>query len=42
MPKMFDLDEKKYVTEVHGGQDKTILIVLNKELPVMSVLRKKK
>jgi hypothetical protein len=35
------LDEKKYVVEVHGGQDKAILLQLNKEMPVMTILRKK-
>lgn len=41
MPEMYDLDEKKFVTEVHGGQDKAILVQLGKEMPVMTILRKK-
>ena len=39
---IFDLDEKKNVQEVHGGQDKAILIQLNKEVPAMTILRKNK
>ncbi len=42
IPTIYDLDKKEYVAEVHGGQDKTVLINLNKEIPVMSILRKKK
>lgn len=41
IPEMFDLDEKKYVTEVHGEQDKAILVQLGREVPVMTILRKK-
>jgi len=41
IPTIYDLDEKKYVDEVHGGQDKAILLQLNKEMPVMTILRKK-
>jgi putative protease len=41
LPTIYDLDAKKYVTEVHGGQDKAILLQLNKEMPVMTILRKK-
>jgi len=41
IPTIYDLDEKKYVVEVHGGQDKAILLQLNKEMPVMTILRKK-
>ena len=37
---IFDLDKKKNVKEVHGGQDKAILVKLNKEVPVMTILRK--
>ncbi len=42
LPKLYDLDKKEYVTKVHGGQDKAILVKLNKEIPIMSILRKKK
>ncbi|OGY42111.1 MAG: hypothetical protein A2Y82_03240 [Candidatus Buchananbacteria bacterium RBG_13_36_9] len=42
IPTIYDLDEKNYITEVHGGQDKAILLQLNKEMPVMTILRKKK
>ncbi|MCX6739982.1 MAG: U32 family peptidase [Candidatus Parcubacteria bacterium] len=42
IPEIFDLDEKKFVKEVHGGQDKAILIQLSKEVPVMTILRKKR
>jgi U32 family peptidase len=42
LPKLFDLDKKDFVTEVHGGQDKKILINLDKEIPLYSILRKKK
>ena len=42
IPTIYDLDEKKYVAEVHGGQDKAILLQLNKEMPVMTILRKRK
>lgn len=42
LPEMYDLDKKKYITEVHGGQDKTVLVNLDKEIPVMAILRKKK
>ncbi|MBN1325628.1 U32 family peptidase C-terminal domain-containing protein [Candidatus Falkowbacteria bacterium] len=38
---IFDLDKKKNVKEVHGGQGKAILVKLNKEVPVMTILRKK-
>lgn len=38
---IYDLDKKKNVKEVHGGQDKAILVKLNKEVPVMTILRKK-
>ncbi|MCX6745233.1 MAG: U32 family peptidase C-terminal domain-containing protein [Candidatus Parcubacteria bacterium] len=41
LPKMYDIDKKKYVDEVHGGQDKAILVQLRKEIPVMTILRKK-
>jgi putative protease len=41
IPTIYDLDKKEYVTEVHGGQDKAILLQLNKEMPVMTILRKK-
>ena len=41
LPKLYDLDKKEYVKEVHGGQDKAILIQLDKEMPVMTILRKK-
>ncbi|MDD5341412.1 MAG: U32 family peptidase C-terminal domain-containing protein [Patescibacteria group bacterium] len=37
---IYDLDKKKMVDEVHGGQDKAILVKLNKEVPVMTILRK--
>ena len=42
IPTIYDLDKKEYVAEVHGGQDKAILLQLNKEMPVMTILRKKK
>ncbi len=42
LPELYDLDKKEYVTEVHGGQDKAVLINLDKEMPLMSILRKKK
>ena len=42
IPTIYDLDKKEYVTEVHGGQDKAILLQLNKEMPVMTILRKRK
>jgi putative protease len=38
---IYDLDKKKNIKEVHGGQDKAILVKLNKEVPVMTILRKK-
>ncbi|MCX6745894.1 MAG: U32 family peptidase C-terminal domain-containing protein, partial [Candidatus Parcubacteria bacterium] len=41
IPTIYDLDKKEYVAEVHGGQDKAILLQLNKEMPVMTILRKK-
>jgi len=39
---LYDLDKEEFVSEVHGGQDKAILVQLNKEMPVMTILRKKK
>ncbi|MBD3359839.1 MAG: hypothetical protein GF365_04005, partial [Candidatus Buchananbacteria bacterium] len=42
LPQLYDLDKKEYVKQAHGGQDKQVLINLDKELPVMSILRKKK
>lgn len=42
LPELYDLDKKEYVTRAHGGQDKAVLIKLNKNIPVMSILRKKK
>jgi len=42
LPEFYDLDKKEFVTEVHGGQNKAILVKLNQELPVMMILRKKK
>jgi U32 family peptidase len=41
LPELYDLDKKDYVKQVHGGQDKAVLVKLNKEIPVMSILRKK-
>jgi len=42
LPELYDLDKKEFVKEVHGGQDKAILIQLNREMPMMTILRKKK
>ena len=42
LPELYDLDTKEYVTKVHGGQNKAVLVNLNKEIPVFSILRKKK
>ena len=42
LPELYDLDKKQFVKEVHGGQDKAILIQLDKEMPEMTILRKKK
>ena len=39
---IYDLDKKNYVTQAHGGQNKMINIKVNKEIPVMSILRNKK
>ncbi len=41
IPKIYDLDKDEYVSEVHGGQDKAILLQLNKDIPLMTILRKK-
>lgn len=41
LPELYDLDKKVFVKEVHGGQDKAILVQLKREIPVMTILRKK-
>jgi putative protease len=41
LAEIYDLDKKKNVAEVHGGQDKAILVKLRQELPIMTLLRKK-
>jgi putative protease len=40
LPELYDLDKKEYVSQAHGGQDKAVLLNLDKEIPVMSILRK--
>jgi putative protease len=37
---IFDLNKKKNVSEVHGGQNKMILLKIKKDMPVMTILRK--
>ena len=39
---LYDLDKEVFVKEAHGGQDKTILLHLDKKLPAMTILRKHK
>lgn len=41
LPELYDLDKKEYVKQVHGGQNKAINIKLNKQIPLLSILRKK-
>jgi len=41
LPQLFDLDKKDFVKQVHGGQDKTVIVILNQEIPIYSILRKK-
>jgi len=41
LPELYDLDKKDYVVEAHGGQNKMVLLNLDKEIPLFSILRKK-
>ena len=41
IPKIYDLDKKEEVKQVHGGQNKKIIVKLKQEIPAYSILRKK-
>lgn len=42
LPKLYDLDKKDYVKQAHGGQNKMVLVNLDREIPLMTILRKNK